>query len=105
MPEVAAPAAVSPEAEWLAAMTPAAVATAAVSPQVGTAVAELPQAGRPAEAATVSPVQQAAARRAFADDLGAFSQGIHDALAARGITGGLARATSDIAPIVEGAQA
>ena len=49
--------------------------------------------------------QQAAARRAFADELGAFSRGIHDALAARGITGGVVRATTDSAPIEEGAQA
>ena len=60
---------------------------------------------RPAEAATASPQQQAAARRAFADELGAFSRGIHDALAARGITGGVVRATTDNAPIEEGAQA
>jgi hypothetical protein len=60
---------------------------------------------RPAEAATASPQQQAAARRAFADELGAFSLGIHDALAARGITGGVVRATTDNAPIEEGAQA
>ncbi len=60
---------------------------------------------RPVEAATASPLQQAAARRAFADELGAFSRGIHDALAARGITGGVVRATTDNAPIEEGAQA
>jgi hypothetical protein len=41
---------------------------------------------RPAEAAAPMPAEQAAARRIFADDLSAFSQGIQDALAARGIT-------------------
>ena len=34
----------------------------------------------------VLPAEQAVARRIFADDLSAFSQGIQDALAARGIT-------------------
>ena len=53
---------------------------------------------RPAEAATASPLQQAAARRAFADELSAFSRGIHDALAARGITGGVVRATTRQCP-------
>jgi Histidine kinase-, DNA gyrase B-, and HSP90-like ATPase len=38
------------------------------------------------EAAAPMPAEQAAARRIFADDLTAFSQGIQDALAARGIT-------------------
>jgi Histidine kinase-, DNA gyrase B-, and HSP90-like ATPase len=41
---------------------------------------------RPAEAAPPVPAGQAAAGRIFADDLSAFSQGIQDALAARGIT-------------------
>jgi hypothetical protein len=63
---------------------------------------------RPFEAAAPMPLQQAAARQAFADDLSAFSQGIQDALAARGITGpitgGLVRVTSDSAAIEEGAQ-
>jgi hypothetical protein len=40
----------------------------------------------PAEAVAPVPAEQAAARRIFADDLSAFSQGIQDALAARGIT-------------------
>jgi hypothetical protein len=40
---------------------------------------------------------------AFADELSAFSQGIEDALAARGITGGLVSATSDGAAIEEAA--
>jgi hypothetical protein len=65
---------------------------------------------RPAEA--VAPTQpqpqpqqqQAAARRAFADDLSAFSQGIQDALAARGITGSLVSAMFNGAPIEEGPQ-
>ena len=48
--------------------------------------------------------QQAAARRAFADDLSAFSQGIQDALAARGITGSLVSAMFNGTPIEEGAQ-
>ena len=63
---------------------------------------------RPAEAAAPSQPQpqprQAAARRAFADDLGAFSQGIQDALAARGITGSLVSAMFNGAPTKEGAQ-
>jgi len=70
---------------------------------------------RPAEAIAPSPPQpqpqpqpqqqqQAAARRAFADDLSAFSQGIQDALAARGITGSLVSAMFNGAPIEEGAQ-
>jgi Histidine kinase-, DNA gyrase B-, and HSP90-like ATPase len=41
---------------------------------------------RPVEAAAPVAAEQAAARRIFADDLSAFSQGIQDALAARGIT-------------------
>ena len=44
---------------------------------------------------------QAEARWAFADELSAFSHGIKDALAARGITGGLVRATSDSTAIEE----
>jgi hypothetical protein len=40
----------------------------------------------PAEAAEPMPAEQAAARRVFADELNAFSQGVQDALAARGIT-------------------
>ena len=59
---------------------------------------------RPAEAVASSQPQQAAARRAFADDLSAFSQGIQDALAARGITGSLVSAMFNGAPIEEGAQ-
>jgi Histidine kinase-, DNA gyrase B-, and HSP90-like ATPase len=56
------------------------------------------------EAAAPSQPQQAAARRAFADDLGAFSQGIQDALAARGITGSVVSAMFNGAPIEEGVQ-
>jgi len=130
-PEAVAPPVVSPEAGTAVAVLPQPVLPQAVLPKAVLSKAAAPEpltAGpiqdmrprelprrepasrrgdepQPAEAAPVSPVQQAAARRAFADDLGAFSQGIHDALAARGITGGLARATSDIAPIEEGAQA
>ena len=68
---------------------------------------------KPAEAAVPSqqpqpqPQQQprqAAARRAFADDLSAFSQGIQDALAARGITGSLVSAMFNGAPTEEGPQ-
>jgi hypothetical protein len=61
---------------------------------------------RPAEAvAQPQPQpQQAAARRAFADDLSAFSQGIQDALAARGITGSLVSAMFNGATIEEGGQ-
>jgi hypothetical protein len=62
---------------------------------------------RPAEAAAPQPQiqpQQAAARLAFANDLSAFSQGIQEALAARGITGGLVSALFDGPVIKEGAQ-
>jgi Histidine kinase-, DNA gyrase B-, and HSP90-like ATPase len=63
---------------------------------------------RPAEAVAPSQPQpqpqQAAARRAFADDLSAFSRGIQDALAARGITGSVVSAMFNGAPIEEGAQ-
>jgi hypothetical protein len=59
---------------------------------------------RPAEAVAQPQPQQAAARRAFADDLSAFSQGIQDALAARGITGSLVSAMFNGTPIEEGAQ-
>jgi len=61
---------------------------------------------RPAEAAAPPPPQpqQAAARLAFANDLSAFSQGIQEALAARGITGGLVSALFDGPVIKEGAQ-
>ena len=64
---------------------------------------------RPAEAAAPPPQpqpqpQQAAARVAFANDLSAFSEGIQEALAARGITGGLVSALFDGPVIKEGAQ-
>ena len=60
---------------------------------------------RPVEAAApLTPTQQAAGRRAFADDLGDFSRGIQEALAARGITGDVVWATSNGAAIEEGAQ-
>jgi histidine kinase/DNA gyrase B/HSP90-like ATPase len=120
LPEPAMPAVLSPAAEAPVAV-PDAGAPEAPAPEHLTAQpdqdvrpCELPRrepAGRradqprPAEAATASPQQQAAARRAFADELGAFSQGIHNALAARGITGGVVRPTTDNAPIEEGAQA
>jgi hypothetical protein len=63
---------------------------------------------RPAEVAVPSKPrpqpQQAAARLAFADDLSAFSQGIQEALAARGITSGLVSAMFEGAAIEEGAK-
>ena len=61
---------------------------------------------KPAEAAAPPPPQpqQAAARLAFANDLSAFSQGIQEALAARGITGGLVSALFDGPVIKEGVQ-
>ena len=64
---------------------------------------------KPAEAAAPPPQpqpqpQQASARLAFANDLSAFSQGIQEALAARGITGGLVSALFDGPVIKEGAQ-
>jgi hypothetical protein len=114
LPEPAMPAVVSPQAEAPVGVLPEAVAPEPVAPEPDQDPCELPRrepAGRrtdqprPAEAATASPQQQADARRAFADELGAFSRGIHDALAARGITGGVVRATTDNAPIEEGAQA
>jgi hypothetical protein len=69
----------------------------------------------PAEAVAPVPTEQAAARRIFADDLSAFSQGIQDALAARGITNassavlsprsdGAATRESEDAKIEEGAR-
>jgi len=60
----------------------------------------------PAEAVTPPQpqTQSGAARRAFVDDLSAFSQGIQDALAARGITGSLVSAMFNGATIEEGAQ-
>jgi hypothetical protein len=89
----------------------------AASPELALTESELPRREplsargdepRPAEAAAPSQPQpqpqQAAARRAFADDLSAFSQGIQDALAARGITGSLVSAMFNGAPTKEGAQ-
>ena len=123
--EVAASAAVSLAAAALESASPAATAlesetAEAVSPHAIAAQpddndappCELPRrepAGlrgdepRPAEAAPppTSPPRQSAARQAFADELSAFSHGIADALAARGITGGLAGPTSDGTAIEE----
>jgi len=93
-PEALSPEAVSPEA-------------AQAEPDQDQPAAELPRRqpasvrlGQPRPSATAPPTQvqppQAASRRAFADDLGAFSQGIQDALAARGITGGLVSALFDV---------
>ena len=110
-PAAVAPAGLSPEVVAPEPVTPLA---AAPEPDADVRPYELPRREpasrradqpRPAEAATASPLRQADARRAFADELGAFSRGIHDALAARGITGGVVRATTDSSPIEEGAQA
>ncbi len=60
--------------------------------------------GRPPPPQPQPQPQQAAARLAFANDLSAFSQGIQQALAARGITGGLVSALFDGPVIKEGAQ-
>jgi hypothetical protein len=95
--------------------TPTAVPAELTEPDQAAPPSELPRRERPSlradepkQAATAPQPQpqphQAAARRAFADDLSAFSQGIQDALAARGITGGLVSALFDGAPIEEGAQ-
>ena len=124
-PEPVSPEVVSSEAQSSGPVSPEVVSPEAVSPQVVApeSVAaeadqdpppcELPRrepAGlrvderRPAEAAPPPPPKQAAARLAFANDLGAFSQGIQEALAARGITGGLVSALFDGPVIKEGAQ-
>jgi Histidine kinase-, DNA gyrase B-, and HSP90-like ATPase len=116
-----APPAMSPDAVPAEAASPEMMSPEAVSPEALSAEqdhdvrpCELPRRApaslggdeqRPAEAAPPSssspPPQQAAARNAFADELSAFSQGIEDALAARGITGGLVGVTSDGASIEE----
>jgi hypothetical protein len=108
-----------PQAPAAEAVPPAATAVPAelTEPDQAAPPSELPRRERPSlradepkQAATAPQPQpqpqphQAAARRAFADDLSAFSQGIQDALAARGITGGLVSALFDGAPIEEGAQ-
>jgi hypothetical protein len=56
----------------------------------------------PAAPASAPRPQQAASRYAFADDLSAFSEGIREALAARGITDGLVSAMFDGPTIQEG---
>jgi hypothetical protein len=112
-PEAASPAAESPQPA-----SPEAEPSEPVPPQAAAADApacELPHREpvglpiderKPAEAAAPPPPQpkQAAARLAFANDLSAFSQGIQEALAARGITGGLVSALFDGPVIKEGAQ-
>lgn len=124
--EPVSPEAISPEAQSSEPVSPEAVSPEAVSPQVvapESVVAEADQdpppcelphreaAGlrvderRQAEAAAPPPQpKQAAARLAFANDLSAFSQGIQEALAARGITGGLVSALFDGPVIKEGMQ-
>jgi hypothetical protein len=62
------------------------------------------EAGPPSQPPSQPQPRQAVARRVFADDLSAFSEGIQEALAARGITGGLVSAMFDGAAIEEGAQ-
>jgi hypothetical protein len=122
LPEAASPVAAlleaaSPEAALPEAASPVAALPEAASPELAPTESELPRREplsargdepRAAEAAAPSqPLpqpQQAAARRAFADDLSAFSQGIQDALAARGITGSLVSAMFNGAPTKEGAQ-
>jgi len=126
-PEAQSPQSPSPEADPSEPVAPQRVASeplpsAPASPEPAAAEAgqdpppsELPRrepAGlrveerKPAEAAAPPPPQpqQAAARLAFANDLSAFSQGIQEALAARGITGGLVSALFDGPVIKEGAQ-
>jgi hypothetical protein len=127
LPEAASPVAALPEAASpVAALPEAASPVAALTEVVPEAVSTEPgllQEARPSELPRREPPsargdeprpteadapsqpqpQQAAARRAFADDLSAFSQGIQDALAARGITGSLVSAMFNGAPIEEGA--
>jgi hypothetical protein len=123
LPEVASLEAASLEVASLQTASPEAAPPQAVSTQPaqdeGARPCELPRRERPgargdeprpSEAAAPSDPQpepqprQAAARRAFADDLSAFSQGIQDALAARGITGSLVSAMFNAAPSEEGPQ-
>jgi hypothetical protein len=117
LPVAALPEPPSPEAALPEAASPVAALPEAASPELALTESELPRREplsargdepRPAEAAAPSQPQpqpqQAAARRAFADDLSAFSQGIQDALAARGITGSLVSAMFNGAPTKEGAQ-
>jgi Histidine kinase-, DNA gyrase B-, and HSP90-like ATPase len=114
--EAVLPEAVAPEPASQESAPPEAVSA---EPDQDSPPIELPRRGRPRRRADASrpaevaaPPQpqpqpqpkQAAARRAFADDLSLFSQGIQDALAARGITGGLVSAMFDGAAIEEGAQ-
>jgi anti-sigma regulatory factor (Ser/Thr protein kinase) len=131
-PEAAQPAPTSPEAGFPEPASPEPVASEGISPEPvlsepappesvsaeadqDAPATELPRrepAGlrldepRPSEAAAQPQrqPQQAAARQAFANDLSAFSQGIQEALAARGITGGLVSALFDGPMIEEGAQ-
>ena len=125
-PVAALPEAASPEVVTSAVMATEVVATEVVPPEAVSTEPDQDQEARPSElprreppsargdeprpAEAVAPSQpqpqpqQAAARRAFADDLSAFSQGIQDALAARGITGSLVSAMFNGAPTKEGAQ-
>jgi hypothetical protein len=126
LPEAASPAAALPEAASPEVVPTEVVPTEVVPPEAVSTEPDHDQAARPSElprreppsargdeprpAEAVAPSQpqpqpqQAAARRAFADDLSAFSQGIQDALAARGITGSLVSAMFSGTPIEEGAQ-
>jgi Histidine kinase-, DNA gyrase B-, and HSP90-like ATPase len=130
-PVIALGAAAPPVIAFREAVPPVAVLPAAAPPEIGPPEAvsaepgqdldarprTLPRRGRPsmrgdeprpAEAAAPPQPQpqpqQASPRQAFADDLSAFSQGIQDALAARGITGSLVSAMFNGAPIEEGAK-
>jgi Histidine kinase-, DNA gyrase B-, and HSP90-like ATPase len=125
LPETASLVTVSPETASQQPALPQAVSAEAVSaePEQDAPPIELPRrerpglpadASRPGEVAVPPQPQpqpqpqppqppQAAARRAFADDLSLFSQGIQEALAARGITGGLVSAMFEGAAIEEGA--
>jgi hypothetical protein len=116
-PEAALPEAASPQVAPAEVVPPEVVAPEAVSTEPDqdqdARPSELPRREplgargdepRLPEAAAPAQPQQAAARRAFADDLSAFSQGIQDALAARGITGSVVSAMFNGAPIEEGPQ-
>jgi hypothetical protein len=122
LPEAASPAAALPEAASPQVAPAEVVPPEVVAPEAVSTEPDQDQDARPSElprreplgargdeprlpeAAAPAQPQQAAARRAFADDLSAFSQGIQDALAARGITGSVVSAMFNGAPIEEGPQ-
>ena len=101
-PETAAPYVATPDAQALAIAEPPSVPLPRREP-----VALRVRPPKPAELAVPSASQprpqQAASRYAFADDLSAFSEGIREALAARGITDGLVSAMFDGPTTQEGA--